>query len=157
MYTPLNQYHVVMEAAPEYWQEPDTLRRIYVRSPAGQRGSVKRVRAPCAGGRLTVGDAPGAVPGGYDVIQPAAGVSLGEAVDADHAAAREVGLPAGLQTHFRRHGASLSGFAGESSPSLIAAALATVYLVLGILYESYVHPVTILSTLPRPAWARCWR
>ncbi|MEB2336782.1 MAG: efflux RND transporter permease subunit, partial [Burkholderiales bacterium] len=77
----------------------------------------------------------------------APGASLGEAVDAIHAAERELGLPAGIQTRFQ--GAALAFQASLASTLwLILAALVTMYIVLGVLYESYIHPVTILSTLP---------
>ncbi len=75
------------------------------------------------------------------------GVALGDAVRPSATQRRRIGLPPTIQPAFRRHGASLPGFAA-SEPLLIAAALGTVYIVLGILYESYIHPITILSTLP---------
>src|SRR5690606_14449642 len=77
----------------------------------------------------------------------APGAALGEAVDAIHAAERDLGLPAGIQTRFQ--GAALAFQASlDSTLLLILAALVTMYIVLGVLYESYIHPVTILSTLP---------
>src|SRR5690606_35558511 len=77
----------------------------------------------------------------------APGAALGEAVDAIHAAERELGLPPGIQTRFQ--GAALAFQASlDSTLLLILAALVTMYIVLGVLYESYIHPVTILSTLP---------
>src|SRR5205085_840522 len=78
-------------------------------------------------------------------LQP--GVALGEAVSAINAAAGRVGLPPGIQTFFAGTAQAYQESLGNE-PYLIAAALATVYLVLGILYESYIHPITILSTLP---------
>ena len=147
MYTSLNQYHVVMEAAPRYWQNPDILRKIYVMSPSGGTVPLNAFAhfAPAVAA-LSI-----AHQGLFPVVtlsfnlQP--GVALGDAVDAIQAAASRIGLPPGMQTVFagtaQVYQASLN-----SEPLLIAAALATVYLVLGMLYESYVHPVTILSTLP---------
>jgi len=147
MYTSLNQYHVVMEAAPEYWQSPEILHDIYVRSPAGQSvpldafASFAPVTAPLA---VTHQGLFPAVTISFN-LQP--GVALGDAVDAINAAAAKIGLPPTIQTGFagtaRAYQDSLHG-----EPVLIAAALAAVYIVLGILYESYVHPITILSTLP---------
>jgi multidrug efflux pump len=147
MYTSLNQYHVVMEAAPQYWQNPDILSQIYVRSPAGQQvplSAFARFAPEVAALSITH---QGLFPAATISFNLQEGVSLGQAVDAIHAAAEKVGLPASVQTVFagtaQAYQDSLS-----NEPVLIAAALATVYLVLGILYESYIHPITILSTLP---------
>src|SRR5205814_9762711 len=147
MYTALNQYHVVMEAAPKYWQNPDILKRVYVRSPAGQQiplSAFARFAPEVAALSVNHQGLFPAVTISFN-LQP--GVSLGEAVDAIHAAARKIMLPASVQTFFAGTAEAYQQSLG-SEPLLIAAALATVYLVLGILYESYVHPVTILSTLP---------
>ncbi len=147
MYKTLNQYHVVMEAAPEFWQNPQTLRDIYVAAPDGREVPLS---AFARWGNTT---APLAVP--HQGLFPAftisfnllPGVALGDAVDEINKAALEIGLPPTIQT----------GFAGtaqayqdslKNEPILIAAALISVYIVLGILYESYIHPITILSTLP---------
>jgi multidrug efflux pump len=146
-YTPLNQYHVVMEAAPKYWQNPDVLRRIYVRSPSGQQvplSAFARFAPEVAALSVNHQGLFPAVTISFN-LQP--GVSLGEAVDAINSAAHKVMLPASVQTFFAGTAEAYQQSLG-SEPLLIAAALATVYLVLGILYESYVHPVTILSTLP---------
>jgi multidrug efflux pump len=147
MYTSLNQYHVVMEAAPQYWQNPNILSQIYVRSPAGQQvplSAFARFAPEVAALSITH---QGLFPAATISFNLQEGVSLGQAVDAIHAAAEKVGLPASVQTVFagtaQAYQDSLS-----NEPVLIAAALATVYLVLGILYESYIHPITILSTLP---------
>jgi multidrug efflux pump len=147
MYKTLNQYHVVMEAAPQYWQNPQTLRDIYVAAPGGQEVPLS------AFAQWANTTAPLAVP--HQGLFPAftisfnllPGVALGDAVDDINKVALEIGLPATIQT----------GFAGtaqayqdslRNEPILIAAALISVYIVLGILYESYIHPITILSTLP---------
>jgi multidrug efflux pump len=147
MYTTLNQYHVVMEVAPEYWQNPEFLREIYVQSPAGGEVPLNAIAqfAP-----LT---APLAVP--HQGLFPAftisfnlqPGVALGDAVNEINARALKVGLPATIHTAFAGTAQAYQDSLG-SEPLLIAAALATVYIVLGILYESYIHPITILSTLP---------
>ena len=147
MYRSLNQYYVVMEAAPQYWQNPDILKRIYVDSPSGYHvplGAFARF-AP----RLT------ALSVSHQGLFPAVtisfnllpGVALGDAVDAINAKAREVGLPSNIDTFFAGTAEAYQASLG-SEPLLITAALITVYLVLGILYESYIHPITILSTLP---------
>jgi multidrug efflux pump len=147
MYTGLNQYHVVMEAAPEFWQNPESLRQIYVHSPGGADVPLSAfakygpTTAP-----LSVNHQ-GLFPAVTISFNIAPGVSLGEAVNAINNAARETGLPSTVRTFFagtaQAYQESLS-----NEPLLIAVALATVYIVLGMLYESLIHPITILSTLP---------
>ncbi len=147
MYTRLNQYHVIMEAAPQYWQDADILRRIYVRSPSGQQvplGAFARFAPEVAALSITHEGLFPAITFSFN-LQP--GISLGDAVDAIHGAAAEAGVPPTVQTFFAGTAQAYQDSLG-SEPYLIAAALATVYLVLGILYESYIHPITILSTLP---------
>jgi multidrug efflux pump len=147
MFTSLNQYHIIMEAAPEYWQNPLILRQIYVRSPHGQQvplgafTSYAPITAPLAVSHQGLFPA---VTISFN-LQP--GVALGDAVDGINAAATKVGLPSTIHTGFSGTAQAYQDSLG-SEPLLIAAALLTVYLVLGILYESYVHPVTVLSTLP---------
>jgi multidrug efflux pump len=147
MYRSLNQYHVVMEAAPEYRQHPGVLSEIYVRNPSGQQVPLS------AFAKFGPAVAPLAVT--HQGLFPAAtisfnlrpGVALGDAVTAIDAAAQHIGLPATIHTQFAGTAQAYQESL-ENEPVLIAAALITVYLVLGILYESIVHPITILSTLP---------
>jgi multidrug efflux pump len=147
MYTSLNQYHVVMEAAPRFWQDPEFLKQIYVRAPGGQQVPMNAFT------RFAPSTAPLAVP--HQGLFPAVtlsfnlapGVALGEAVDLITETAAKVGLPPTIHTTFAGTAQAYQQSLG-SEPFLIAAALATVYIVLGILYESYIHPITILSTLP---------
>ncbi len=148
MYKSLNQYHVVMEAAPRYWQNPQTLRDIYVRAPSGQQVPLSAIAhfAPAVA-PLSVNHQ-GLFPSVTISFNLQPGVALG---DAEVAVGRRrparwvfrppfrLCLPAPRQAYQTSLG---------SEPYLIAAALAAVYLMLGILYESYIHPVTILSTLP---------
>ncbi len=147
MYTSLNQYHVIMEAAPQFWQNPQFLSQIYVRSPNGQQVPLSAfahyvpTTAP-----LSVSHQ-GLFPAVTISFNLQPGVALGDAVDAISAAAAKVGLPETIHTGFSGTAQAYQESLGNQ-PLLIAAALVTVYLVLGILYESYVHPVTILSTLP---------
>jgi multidrug efflux pump len=147
MYKSLNQYHVVMEAAPRYWQNPETLRDIYVRAPNGQQVPLSAIAhygpaiAP-----LSVNHQ-GLFPSVTISFNLQPGVALGDAEMAVDAAARKIGLPPTIQTMFTGTAAAYQDSL-NSEPYLIAAALAAVYLMLGILYESYIHPVTILSTLP---------
>lgn len=147
MYTPLNQYHVVMEVAPEFWQNPLFLRQIYVQSPSGPEVPLSAftqnatTTAPLAVNHQSLSPS---VTISFN-LQP--GVALGDAADAITDKAAKVGLPATIRTGFAGTAQAYQDSLG-SEPLLIAAALISVYLVLGILYESYVHPVTILSTLP---------
>ena len=147
MYTSLNQYHVVMEVAPEYWQNPQTLRDVYVRAPSGNMAPLNAFAhfgpqiAP-----LTINHQ-GLFPAVTISFNLQPGVALGDAVNAITRAANKVGLPATIQTMFAGTAQAYQQSLGNED-ILIAAALAAVYLVLGILYESYIHPITILSTLP---------
>jgi multidrug efflux pump len=147
MYTSLNQYHVVMEAAPPFWQNPLSLRDIFVMSPSGTEVPLNAIAsygpttAPLAVTHQGLGPATTI---SFN-LQP--GVALGDAVEAITKAAGTVGLPRSIQTRFAGTAQAYQDSLGNE-PILIAAALAAVYIVLGILYESYVHPITILSTLP---------
>jgi len=147
MYSSLNQYHVIMEVAPQFWQDPVTLRDIYVRAPGGQEvplnafAQYKPSTAPLAVAHQ------GLFPAVTISFNTVSGVSLGDAVDAIEKAARQIGLPPTVHTTFAGNARAYQDSLG-SMPILIGAALAAVYLVLGILYESYIHPITILSTLP---------
>ena len=147
MYKSLNQYHVVMEAAPQYWQSPQALRDLYVHAPNGQQVPLNAIAhfGPAVA-PLSVNHQ-GLFPSVTISFNLQPGVALGDAVEVIEEAARKVGLPATIQTMFTGTALAYQDSLG-SEPYLIAAALAAVYLMLGILYESYVHPVTILSTLP---------
>jgi multidrug efflux pump subunit AcrB len=147
LYSGLNQYHVVMEVAPEYWQQPDTLNAMYV---DGGRGTLVPLSAVAkferSTGPLAVNHQ-GPFPAVTFSFNLRAGASLGDAVEAIDRAARDIGMPASLHGGFQ--GTALvfqQSLANEAW--LIAAALAAVYIVLGMLYESFVHPLTVLSTLP---------
>ena len=147
MYTALNQYHVVMEVAPAFWQNPLFLRQVYVQSPSGREVPLS------AFSKFAPTTAPLAV--NHQSLSPSVtisfnlmpGVALGDAANAITERASKIGLPATIRTGFAGTAQAYQDSLG-SEPLLIAAALISVYLVLGILYESYVHPVTILSTLP---------
>jgi multidrug efflux pump len=147
MYTSLNQYHVVMEAAPEFWQDPLILRQTYVHSPSGQQVPLSAITqyAPITA-PLSVNHQ-GLFPAVTISFNLRPGIALGDAVDGINTAASKIGLPPTIHTGFSGTAQAYQDSLG-SEPLLIAAALVAVYLVLGILYESYVHPVTILSTLP---------
>ena len=147
MYTALNQYHVVMEASPEFWQNPLFLSQIYVASPGGQQVPLSAfAKFASTTAPLTVTHQ-GLFPAVTISFNLKPGVALGDAVNASTKAAAQVGLPATIQTEFagtaQAYQASLA-----TEPVLIAAALVAVYLILAMLYESYIHPVTIISSLP---------
>ncbi|HEY3202599.1 MAG TPA: MdtB/MuxB family multidrug efflux RND transporter permease subunit [Thermoanaerobaculia bacterium] len=147
MFTQLNQYRVVLEAQPDFQLRPDDLKSIYLRSSGG--GSVPLG----AFTELRTGNTPLSVnhQGQFPVVTVsfnlAPRASLGEAVRAIEKSRQELGMPASIQTSFqgtaKAFRASLT-----NAPLLILAAIVTVYILLGVLYESYIHPVTILSTLP---------
>ena len=147
IFTELNQYRVVL-AAPLGMQEgPSALDAIYLRSADGKSVplntlvSVRQTTGPLVISRQ------GQFPSVTASFNLAPGVALGEAVDAVHAAAREVKLPDSTAGAFQGTAQAFMASLGNQ-PLLILAALITVYIVLGVMYESYIHPVTILSTLP---------
>jgi multidrug efflux pump len=206
IYNARNQYHVVMEVAPQFWQRPDTLDNLFVSTSGGSVGGVQATNA--VAGTVTAGrQTPSAAAVANDAARNAAtnalantghgsastgaavstsaetlvplaafthyetgstplavnhqglslattisfnlapGVSLSTAVDAINAATTRIGVPASIQGSYQGTARAFQqSLANE--PFLILAALLAVYAVLGILYESYVHPVTILSTLP---------
>jgi multidrug efflux pump len=147
MYKSLNQYHVVMEAAPQYWQNPLSLRDIYIATPAGQQVPLNAIaRYGPTVAPLSVNHQ-GLFPCVTISFNLQPGVALGDAEIAIDDAARKIGLPNTIQTGYSGTAAAFTDSL-NSEPVLIAAALTAVYLMLGILYESYIHPVTILSTLP---------
>jgi multidrug efflux pump len=147
MYTSLNQYFVVMEAAPQYWQNPNILSRIYVDSPSGQHVPLSAFSRAAPDLTALAVAHQGLFPAVTISFNLPAGVALGDAEDAINEQARTVGLPSNIQTGFAGTAQAYQDSLG-TEPLLIGAALLTVYLVLGILYESYIHPITILSTLP---------
>jgi multidrug efflux pump len=147
MYTTLNQYHVVMEAAPEYWQNPQTLHDVYVHAPDGSQVPLAAIAHYAPDTAPLSVNHQGLFPAVTISFNLKPGIALGEAVDAITQAANHEALPSTIQTMFAGTAeAYQQSLANE--PVLIAAALVTVYLVLGILYESCIHPITILSTLP---------
>jgi multidrug efflux pump len=147
LYTPLNQYHVVMEVAPQYWQDPATLHDIYVRSRNGSQVPLSAVARFEPTNTLLLVNHQGQFPGITLSFNIVPGVSLGQAVQAIETAMGDIGLPDGVRGSFQGAARAFQASLGNQ-PILILAALVTVYIVLGILYESYIHPLTILSTLP---------
>lgn len=146
MFTPLNQYHVVLEVAPQFWQSPESLDDIYVRSTNG----VVPLRAVTHFGEDTAPIAvnhQGQFPSVTLSFNLISGMALSDAVGLIRQMEQSVGLPATVHGNFS---GTLQAFQASlaTEPLLIVTALLAVYIVLGILYESYVHPITILSTLP---------
>jgi multidrug efflux pump len=147
MYTGINQYHVVMEAAPQFWQSPATLDSVFVMSPTGQEVPLSAFAHWAPETAPLAVNHQGLFPSVTISFNLRPGVSLGQAVSAIEEASRQVGLPATVHTMFSGTAEAYQQSLGNE-PVLILTALATVFIVLGILYESYIHPITILSTLP---------
>jgi len=147
MYRELNQYHVVMEVEPKFWQSPKGLESIYLRSTNGGQVPLSAIA------RFVPTTAPigvnhqGQFPCVTVSFNLAPGVALSDAVARIHEMEGRIGLPERVQGSFS---GTLQAFQTSlsSEPLLILTALFSVYIVLGILYESYIHPITILSTLP---------
>jgi multidrug efflux pump len=147
MYKRINQYHVVMEVAQPFQQSPDALRNIYVQSPTGQEVPLSAfTHYEPSMTSLSVAHQ-GQFPAITFTFNLAPNVTLGEAVVAVQNVVRTMVVPATIHPGFQGT-AQVFEDSLATEPYLILAALVTVYIVLGILYENYIHPVTILSTLP---------
>jgi multidrug efflux pump len=147
IFTQLNQYHVVLEVAQDFQQNPEALKNIYVRSSTGQQVPLSAFTRFEPGTSSLVINHQGQFPVVTISFNLAPGASLSGATDAIEKARQEIGMPASVQATFQGTAAAfLRSVSNE--PLLILAALITVYIVLGVLYESYIHPITILSTLP---------
>jgi multidrug efflux pump len=147
MYRPLNQYHVVMEVAPEFQQTPEALQNIYLRSTTGTPVPLAAFTHYEASNTPLAVNHQGQVPSVTISFNLAPGVSLGQATQAIENAERSIGFPPTVQASFQGTAAAFQDSL-SSQKLLIWTALFTVYLVLGMLYESYIHPITILSTIP---------
>jgi multidrug efflux pump len=147
IFTQLNQYHVVLQVDPKFQQNPDALKDIYVHSAGGEQVPLSAFTQFQPGTTALAINHQGQFPVVTLSFNLAPGASLGEAVKAINTVQQQIGMPASIQANFQGTAqAFLASLANE--PILILAAVVTVYIVLGILYESYIHPVTILSTLP---------
>jgi multidrug efflux pump len=147
IFTQLNQYHVVMEVAQSFANNPTNLNSLYVKSsngtqvPLGMIAHWEQTKAQLAIGHQ------GQFPSTIISFNLAPGRALGDAVKAVNAVEQRIGMPSSINASFQGTAAAFqTSLANE--PLLILAALVTVYIVLGILYESYIHPITIISTLP---------
>jgi multidrug efflux pump len=147
IYEQLNQYHVVMEVDPRYQQTPDALQAIYVPSKSGTQVPLATFSHYEPANTPLAVNHQGQFPSVTFSFNLTEGVSLGEATQVIEKADREIGLPSSVHPSFQGTAAAFQDSLANE-PILILAALLTVYIVLGVLYESYIHPITILSTLP---------
>ncbi len=147
MYTSLNQYHVVMAVDSQFWQNPDGLKQIYVRGSGGGMVPLAAFTHFEANTAPLQVNHQGQFPSVTISFNLPVGVALGTAVDAIQRARAEIRLPADIRGSFQGTAQAFQASLANE-PILIAAALLAVYIVLGILYESLIHPLTILSTLP---------
>ncbi|MGC1341234.1 MAG: efflux RND transporter permease subunit, partial [Candidatus Binataceae bacterium] len=138
---------VVMEVEPKFWQNPESLSEIYVRTSSGQEVPLSSFTHYEPSTTALAVNHQGQFPSVTMSFNLRPGVSLGEAVGLINDAQAQIKMPASISGDFQGTAQAFqSSLANE--PMLIAAALLAVYIVLGILYESYIHPITILSTLP---------
>ena len=136
-----------MEAAPQFWQNPDTLHDIYMRTNTGAEVPLSSFTHFQASNAPLAVNHQGQFPSVTIAFNLAPGVALGQAVEAITELERQMGMPASIHGSFSGTAQAFQSSL-SSEPMLILAALVAVYIVLGILYESYIHPITILSTLP---------
>ena len=147
IFTQTNQYRVILEAKPEFQLNPASLKNIYVSGTNGTQvplstiATITEQHTPLVIGHI------GQFPANTVSFNLAPGVSLGDAVDAIKKAEKAINLPASTQVNFQGAAQAFNASLGNEL-LLILAAIVTVYIVLGVLYESYIHPITILSTLP---------
>jgi multidrug efflux pump len=147
IFTQASQYRVVLEVKPEYKLGPAALNDIYVTSASGQQVPISAIATVTEKAAQLAINHIGQFPATTVSFNLAPGVSLGDAVKAIESTQAEMGLPASVRTGFQ--GAALAFRASLTNTLLlILAAIVTMYIVLGVLYESYIHPITILSTLP---------
>ncbi len=147
MYTQMNQYFVVMEAAPRFWQDPDALNYVYLPGANGKMIPLSAVTSYQPDETALAVNHQGQFPSVTISFNLRPGISLSDAVPAIENAEQQIGLPSNVTGSFQ--GTALAYQESlASEPLLILAALIAVYIVLGVLYEDLIHPVTILSTLP---------
>jgi hydrophobe/amphiphile efflux-1 (HAE1) family protein len=147
MFTELNQYHVVLEVDPKFQYGPEALNGIYVKSSSGQQVPLSTLVQSAVKVAPLVVNHQGQFPSVTISFNLVPGTAIGQAVSAIQQVEKELGKPLSLQTSFQGN-AQAYGAALSSTPILIAAALFVIYLILGVLYESVIHPITIISTLP---------
>ncbi len=147
IYAPLNQYYVIMEVAPQYWQNPESLRRIYIVTADGAQVPLSAISHFEPSTSPLGVNHQGQFAASTISFNLKPGVSLSQATVAIDNTFTSIGVPGSIRGSFQGT-AKVFQASLENQPWLILAALLTVYIVLGILYESYIHPLTILSTLP---------
>jgi multidrug efflux pump len=147
MFTQINQYHVVLEVAPEFRQSPDALRSLYVKSNNGQQVPLSAFTHFEPNTASLTLNHQGQFPSTTISFNLAPGASLGDAVQEIEDVGREIGMPQSVAASFQGTAAAFRNSLSNET-WLLLAAVVTVYIVLGVLYESYIHPLTILSTLP---------
>ena len=147
LFTQLNQYRLVLEALPDFQTDPAKLNAIYVKSTGGGAVPLSTFTHFESGTAPLAINRQGQFPSVTISFNLAPGAALGEATTAIERAQRELGMPLSVQASFQGAAASFQASL-TNEPWLILAAIVTVYIVLGVLYESYIHPITILSTLP---------
>jgi multidrug efflux pump len=147
MYTPLNQYYVVMEVAPQFWQSPEGLKDVYVHPASGGEVPLNAITQFQPNTAPLAVNHQGQFPSVTVSFNLAPGIALSDAAQTINAMELKMGMPASIHGMFS---GTLQAFQSSlaTEPFLVVTALMAVYIVLGILYESYIHPVTILSTLP---------
>ncbi len=147
MYTQMNQYYVVMEVAPQYWHSPETLKDIYIQTPSGNEIPLSAFARISETHAALVVNHSGLFPSVTISFNLRKGFALGQAVDAVEQVESQMHLPSSIIGQFSGTAQAFkASLANEFS--LVMTALLAVYIVLGILYESYIHPLTIISTLP---------
>ena len=147
MYTMNNEYHVVLEVDPKFQFGPEALNNIYINSSTGQQVPLRTLINSGVKVAPLVVNHQGQFPSVTISFNLAPGNSIGQAVSAIQQVEKELGKPASLATSFQGNAQAFQSSLA-STPLLIAAALVVIYLILGMLYESVIHPITILSTLP---------
>jgi multidrug efflux pump len=147
IYRDLNQYRVVLEVEPQFWQNPEGLKYLYVKGADGAMVPLSAFTHYAPSTTPLAVNHQGQFAAVTLSFNLAPGIALGDAVTKIGQAMREMGVPSTIRGSFQGMAQAFQESLA-TQPWLIAAALVTVYLVLGILYESYIHPITILSTLP---------
>ena len=147
IYAPLNTYHVVIEVEPQYQEDVSALSRLYVHGSGGQLIPFSDFATVKTNTTTLAVNHQGQFPAVTISFNLAPGTALGQAVDRIQQAAQQIGLPKTIETSFQGTAQAFQSSL-SSQPLLIAAAIFAVYVVLGILYESFIHPITILLSLP---------
>ena len=147
IFTQLNQYHVILEVDPQFQQNPGSFKDLYVKSNSGTQVPLSAFTQIHTSSTALAVNHQGQFPVVTLSFNLAPGKSLGDATKAIDEAEKEIGMPSSVHTAFQGTAAAFRNSL-SSEPWLIVAAIITVYIVLGVLYESYIHPITILSTLP---------